>query len=172
MFPIAHVISILLEHSEAHSTYGRYRPATKKSEIQNADCLSLAERIEHPIGHVKVQLPVPFLFLFLEITGFLQSSTVNSRSNESMSIEKSYVAEYSRKILSKLPRANLPPRLLCRSRSSNLSPEDRSSGSSFQNHPFEACLAKPRRSLSAAISLPSRPLNLPRPERTQMPRSP
>lgn len=75
VFPIAHVVAIFLEHSKAYPTHRGYRPATKKSKIQNTDCLSLTERIEHPIGHVKVQLPglVSFFLLFFKITMFLQT---------------------------------------------------------------------------------------------------
>lgn len=75
VLPIAHVVAVFLEHAKAHPAHCWYRPATKKSKIQNADCLSLAERIEHPIGHVKVQLPGPvsFFLLFLKIAGLLQA---------------------------------------------------------------------------------------------------
>lgn len=69
MFPIAHVVAILFKHSKAYPAHGGYRPATKKSKIQNTDRLSLAERIEHPIGHVKVQFlgPVSFFLFFFKI---------------------------------------------------------------------------------------------------------
>lgn len=49
--------AIFFERTYAHAAHAGYRPATEKSKIQHTDCLSLAERVEHPIGHVKVHLP-------------------------------------------------------------------------------------------------------------------
>lgn len=62
MFPISDVAAIFFKRTYTHPTYGRYRPAAKKSKIQYADRFSLAKRIEHPIGHVKVYFLTSILF--------------------------------------------------------------------------------------------------------------
>jgi len=61
MFPISNVTAIFFKRTHAHATNGRYRPAAKESKIQYADRFSLAKRIEHPIGHVKVHF-LTFIF--------------------------------------------------------------------------------------------------------------
>lgn len=70
VLPVADMTAVLFERAYAHTAHGRYRPAAEKSQIQHADGLSLAERIEHPIGHVKVHLPT---------TSVLSSPRVESR---------------------------------------------------------------------------------------------
>jgi len=65
MFPISNVIAIFFKRTHAHATNGRYRPAAKESKIQYADRFSLAKRIKHPIGHVKVHFLTSILFFDL-----------------------------------------------------------------------------------------------------------
>lgn len=62
MFPVSDVTAIFFKSTYAYPTNGRYWPATKKSKIQHADRFSLAKRIEHPIGHVKVHFLTSVLF--------------------------------------------------------------------------------------------------------------
>lgn len=54
MFPVSDVTAVFFKRTYAYPTNSRYRPAAEKSKIQHADRFSLAKRIEHPIGHVKM----------------------------------------------------------------------------------------------------------------------